>query len=369
MPEQTSPAPDFLTAQTWHGLRPGMSRAGAQRVIEAAEFETRSVEDDPGWLLIVTDEWELALRFDEGGEQRLRSLTLDDFETRWGGREIVGLRFHEALEVLGDEARDAGWRPEGRGDPFETSAPEANAAPVSDSALLGDGTLWLPRRGLGLIMCEGEVNEVEWRLPEDVPKQFVGPVTEAQKQISMRPDMQQFLRKRWAAERAAAAEVNPLQRVLTLVLAIILGTIGWRAFQETQRWQQAQVLTGKLAGIDKATRRPWVDHYLIKYTDPTGRAQLASLERGEFYVAPREIGDETQIHYLAGDPPRTKGPARARDSAFIDYAPKALGAGAIYIVLWTAAGFAWRLMRLSKSTAAAPASPAAPSPFTPDRGR
>lgn len=370
---------DLSTATTWRGLRPGMTRAEATHVLEAAKAEISDEDaNDAGWLLVHAEEWGMELRFEEGGEQRLRQIVLDDWECTWGGREFCNRPLHEALITLGDAARDAGWRAEDAvNQPFDDLEPSFGS--FADEDLLGEGTVWLRQRGLGLVMCDGTVNEVVWRRPEDVPTQLVGPVTEAQRETTKRSDLADHLSnvrvdRRLATSKAASAS-NPAQKLLTLLLIVALGYVGWLGFQETQRWQTAQMLTGKLDSIDKATRAPWIDRYNIQYTDPAGRPQTASVERGGFYVPPNEKGEETQIAYLAGDPPRVKGPAHARDSAFLEYVPWFIGVAAIYMVLWSIAGFVGRLRR--KAAAAQPSGPAPPpsitpgppQPFTPDHGR
>lgn len=369
MPESSSPPIELSTGEPWRGLKPGMPRADALRVLEAAGAKTSDDANDPGWLIATADEWGLELRFEESGEQRLRQIALDDWEAVWLDREVGGKPLHEVLATIGDAAVGASWRAEDAVNAAFDDLQPPGAGPFTDEALLGEGTLWLPRRNLGLVMCEGAVNEIVWRRQEDVPVQFAGPLTDAQRQFTTQPDFEEQLRKRWASQRlTTATPSNPLQTVLTLLLAATLACIGWLGFQEVQRWQHAQTLAGQLVSIEKATRKPWIDHYTIKYKDPTGRPQTAVLEHGEFYIAPRETGEETQVCYLAGDPPRVKGPARARDSAFIDYVPWAIGAGATYLVLWCAAGFVWRLKRAS-APPVPPASPSAPPPFMPDRGR
>lgn len=371
MPESSSPRVELSTGEPWRGLKPGMPRADAMRVLESAGAETRDDETDPGWVLAAAENWGMEMRFATDGMQPLRQLVLDDWESTWTGQPFANRPLHEALAVLGDAAHGASWRAEDAvNEPFEDLKPPG-VEPVADEELLRDGTLWLPARGLGLVMCDGSVNEIVWRRPEDVPRDFIGPVTDAQRQLSARADLTEHLHKHFAASRLASSgsigASNPIQRVLTFLLAVVLINIGFRAWQETQRWQAARTLPGKLVSIEKATRKPWVDRYTVEYNDPSGRPQTAVLEHGEFYVQPREPGDETQVAYLAGDPPRVKGLARARDSAFLEYIPKAITAGLIYIVLWSIAGFVWRLKRASAPPSQPPTTN--PPPFTPDRGR
>ena len=86
--------------------------------------------------------------------------------------------------------------------------------------------------------------------------------------------------------------------------------------------------------------------YHIEYLDPTGRPQKATLEAAEFYMPPREPGEKVQIAYLPGDPPRVKGPSRARDAAFIEYMPWAIAVGVFYVIAQAAIGFLPWLFKL-----------------------
>jgi len=361
---------ELSTGEPWRGLKPGMARAEAVRVLEAAGAQIQDDETDPGWVLANGEEWGMEMRFAEDGAQPLRQLVLDDWECVWTGQAIANQPLHTALAVLGVAASGAGWRAEDAvQEPFEDlKAP--GPEPVADEDLLRDGSLWLPQRGLGLVMCDGAVNEIVWRRAEDVPRDFLGPVTEAQRQLSARPDLAAHLRNHWLAQRVSARRSinNPAQKLLTLLLVVALGFIGWRGWHETQRWQQARMLTGQLVSIEKATRKPWIDRCVIRYKDPTGRVQTATIGRNEFYVPPRETGEETQIAYLAGDPPQVKGSAHARDAAFLQVVPWAIGTVAGYMVLWSLAGFVGRLLR-KPAPPASSSGPTPPPPFVPDRGR
>ena len=294
MPDSSSSPIELSTGEPWRGLKPGMTRADATRVLEEMGAKTSDDANDPGWMIATADEWGLELRFEESGEQRLRQIALDDWEAVWRGREIGGKPLHEVLATIGDAAVGASWRAEDAVNTAFDDLQPPGAGPCADETLLGEGTLWLPRHHLGLVLCEGAVNEIVWRRPEDMPTQFAGALTDAQKQFTAQPDFEEQLRKRWASQRlTTATPSNPLQTILTLLLVATLAYIGWLGFQEMQRWQHARTLTGQLVSIEKATRKPWIDRYTIKYKDPTGRSQTAVLEHGEFYIAPREAGEET----------------------------------------------------------------------------
>jgi hypothetical protein len=144
---------------------------------------------------------------------------------------------------------------------------------------------------------------------------------------------------------------NPLARLqtlLTIVCAVWLLAIGYDGFREMQVWSQASTITGKLVAVVEVPRKKFFDLgperlrrfmpydrtrrrqlYRVSYLDRTGRAHEATLEAAEFYVPPHE---EVELAYVDGDPPQVKGLARARDSAFLDQMPKAIGVGILYVV-------------------------------------
>lgn len=134
-----------------------------------------------------------------------------------------------------------------------------------------------------------------------------------------------------------------MQRLVTLLFVAALGYLGWLSWEETQRWQNAVTLPAKLVSIDQPADPHKIPRYRLSYLDPAGEPQTAILERGEFYISPREIGEEVQIAYSAKEPPRAIGLARMRDAAFIRYTPWFIGVAAAYIILFTIAGFLRRM--------------------------
>jgi hypothetical protein len=279
----------------------------------------------------------MELRFEEDGAQRLRQLAIDDAGCLWAGRPFIDRPVHEALDAMGESGRGAKWRPEDAAYEAFDDLEELGAGPFRDETLLEDGTLWIPQRALGLTMCEGSVCDVVWRRAEDVPRQFAGPFTEAQRAISQRGDLADYLRAQ-TTNVAKTKPWNPVQWVLMFLLIAVFAYLGREAWRETQRWQTAVTLPAQVVAIEKATSKPWMDHYRVRYTDPMGRTQVSRLERREFYVAPTEVGQEVQVAY-ASNPPEARGPSYGRDAAFLHYLPQFVG---VFIVYWLgmfAAGF------------------------------
>ena len=139
-------------------------------------------------------------------------------------------------------------------------------------------------------------------------------------------------------EPSLAFRLDMAQRTLTVLLVLAFVYLGREAWLESQRWHTAVPVTGNLVRIDKATEKPWIDKYVVKYRDPAGGTQEAVIEGRELYVAPREPGEPTGLSYVEGNPPQVRGPAHARDAAFLKYTPQFIGVVAIYMVASFIAG-------------------------------
>lgn len=337
MEESTDSQPSFDIARsdTWFGLKPGMSKEEVLSILRNSNAEIDEAEENPTWLMVTADGWGLEIYFTEGADPRVRQLNLDDSDCRWNGRPFLCRPMHETLDALGHEAAGAAWRPEDAADePFLDLTPLGTRT-ASDTELLREGTVWLPRQNRGLVLCEGEVIQMVWRQPHDLPREFLGPVTEVQRQITARKDCADFLRDAWTKEEEVATPSkpwNPIQRSLTVWLVIGLGYIGWKGFQETQRWHRAVTLPGQVVAIEPAADSKESPTYRVKYTNPSGDEQTVALERYELYVPPQKVGDEVPIMYSPEEPATAHGLAYARDIAFFKYTPWVLGAGFVYII-------------------------------------
>jgi len=188
---------DLAKLDHWHGLRPGMSRAEVRAVMIAAGLDPAGDASDATNLDIY--DWGMELRFAADGTDRLRQILLDDEDTRWSGQPLLGVPLDTALRTLGTAGDGARWRPEDAADADDLAAPPPG--PFSDEALLREGTVWLPSLRLGLVFCAGLVNQIVWRDAPDVPRETIGPVTAAQRQISLRPDLDEYLRNEWVSHR------------------------------------------------------------------------------------------------------------------------------------------------------------------------
>lgn len=352
---------ELSTGKAWLGLQPNMTRGEVMAVVAAAGVRTSDDDTNPAWLLL-EDDWGIELTFETGGAQRLRQLSRDEGDLTWHGKPLMGEPLHEAWEVMQAETEGAGWSPEDAVADSIDSPSTSRQGPVSDEQLLSNGTLWLPKVGLGLIMYDGVVLEIACRRKEDLPS-LIGPVTTAQLSLSQSPDLDQILRKRLRPAAATPAFITtswtPLQWLLAVAFWIAMGTVAKLGFDETRAWQQATVLDGKLTAFEPQPGKTKSMGYRVRYIDPYGKSQQIVLEAADFYVAPREVGDEVQVSYVDGNPPKVKGPSRARDAAFLHYVPWAIAILLSYMVANMTAG--WWGQR-NKQAAGSPKGPPASGP-------
>jgi hypothetical protein len=335
---------------------PGYFRRGdLARGAEISEDDT-----DPEWMLAMWDEGGFELLFAGEGEQPLRQIVLDDEETLWRGREIIGEPLHQALAVIGDAASGAGWRPENAADERFADLNPPGPGPFADENLLDEGTVWLPRKNLGLAMCSGAVNVVVWRRLDDFPRQLVGPITEAQKQITARPDREEYLRERVyeiSSAQAALEKKSGAQNWLLLAFIFVLAWLGWQAFLEQQRWQTAGRVFAKVTQIVETPGKSVSKVFRVSFADREGRQHSADLEPGEFYVAPSAVGEEVELAFVEGNPPRVMGPSRVRDAAFVRQMPWFIAATAGYVLLSIVLRFIERQRRAQQGVVVTPVLP------------
>jgi hypothetical protein len=353
MPDQI----DIANLDQWAGFRPGMTRAEVQEKLRQAGAEPKAYDDENQTAEV--DDLYLEFWFEPGESGRLRQLAMDS-DILWNGHKLMGLRLDDALRAFEPFDRPPMWDVrDATDDPFPGPGVTPTTGPVTDESLLEEGTVWLPTRGLGLSLWRGEVMEIVWRVPRDLPSQFAGPVTEAQRQLSKRPDLDDYLRSKkpgtagsTTTPKSLGAIVSSiLHTILVLVCLGMLAYIGRLGFTEMLRWNTAATLEGHFVSKENVPRKKYLDlapevirskmpddpqrtreMYLVEYLDPTGRPQKATLDAGEFYIPPREPGEKVQIAYLAEDPPRVMGLSRVRDAAFGEYMPWAIAVGIFYVV-------------------------------------
>jgi hypothetical protein len=345
---------DLATARDWFGFKPGMTREQAEEHMDQSNLEMIENRDD--YFSVAVDDVELEFWFETTGKQRMRQLSVCGDEVLWNGKALTGVRIADALSAM--EPLDAApmWDlNDATNIPFPTGD-VTPPGPISGERLLEEATIWLPERGIGLVVCEASIMDVVWREKRDLPKNFVGPVTEDHRQLSKRSDLEAYLHEHRLARLKAAAAAKrdplaPLQTLWTILCLGLLAWVGYLGFQEMQRWATARALTGKFISVEQVPRKKFFDvgperlrrlmpddpvrkreFYHIEYLDPAGRSRTAMLEGAEFYVPPRQEGEDVQIAFVDGDPPQVKGPSRASDAAFLKCMPWAMAVGVIYII-------------------------------------
>jgi hypothetical protein len=365
MPGQ--PAFDIANADQWFGFRPGMTRPQTLEQIRKLGLQEAEYDDD--YFSMAIGGVELEFWFQAGDPARLRQISADGGEIFWNNRPLLETRVDGALRTLEPLGRAPMWEAnDATSEPFP-EAVNAPAGAISDEALLEEGTIWLPERGLGLVVYDGEIAAVAWREVRDLPAQFAGPVTDAQRQLSKRPDIETYLREKRAARQRVNVPKTPfalLHGILVWVCLGLLAVVGWQGFQEMRRWNQAPTLTGKFLSMKEVPKKKFFDlgperlralmpddpnqHrelFRIEYLDPSGHQQGATLEAAEFYVPPREPGEDVPIAYVAGEPPQVKGLSRAANAAFVEYMPWAIAVGIFYVIAQMSIGFLPGLLRLA----------------------
>lgn len=320
------------------------------------------ISEDGADLTGTLGEAELEVYF-RGDADRAWSLVFFGESVAWAGKALGDLPLDEALRLIAPGG-PALWTV---GDRLADVPPvSAESATPSDEELLRDGTVWVPARGLGVVLWNGKVMYITWRGAQDLPTRFLGPVTEAQRALSRRPDLDEHLSEKAVEKIIANRPKDPMRFfrwALTLATIAALALTAREGIREKLRWDAAASVTGKLVAFEKGPAKqffeylpapvtrvlpkwvlagklsgehPQTDLYVIEYTDPNGQPREARLEAAEFYVPPAQVGDAADFVYREGNPPRVKGPARARDAAFIEHVPWAITIGALWLIISTA---------------------------------
>ena len=362
---------DLAKLDNWQGVRPGMTRSEVQAALQQRGVEADAYGDDN--LTAITDDWEMELHFSRDGADRLRQVSVDGVSIRWNGKPVLGLRLDDALRLI-DSSASAHWQREDVTDKPFPDPLEAQTTPATSEQLLEEGTVWLPQRGLGLVIIEGQVFAIAWRASSDLPAQFAGPLTSEQRELSKRPDLEDYLQKK-RHERFQLQQkrdpLTPLRTLVTIATIAALAFVGKKGFDEMRLWNQAPTINAKFIAVEPVPltqfrgslppalkwmfprpRRVMVDGYRVEFTAPDSTSpQQAVLERGEVYVAPREAGEEVPVVHVPGNPPRTKGLSRARDSAFLDYIPWAVAIGLLWLLTQFVIGLLPMVFRFAKPVA------------------
>jgi hypothetical protein len=345
------PVLDLATSENWFGFRPGMNRAEALEQLAKLQLEESESGDD--YLTVGLGNTELELWFETKGAKRLRQLGVDG-DVVWNDQAITGVRLDDALRALEPFERAPQWDiNDATNDPFPVGV-AGPPVPASGERLLAESTVWLPDKGIGLVVYEAVVSAVVWRQRDHLPDRFLGPVTDDQRQLSKRPDLADYLREKRLARPVAGVKRDPLvafRVLLVVVCLVLLALVAGAGFREWLRWNNAPVLNGKFVAMDEVPRKKFFDQgpdflrrhmpddlrlrrelYRVDFLDPAGTPRSVLLEAADFYIAPHDPGEDVQLAFIAGNPPEAKGLSRARDAAFLRYFPRAIAVALLYWV-------------------------------------
>lgn len=372
---------DLAQVTEWCGCRPGQTRAQVLATFASAGTEAKAYGSDQ--LTVTEEDVEWEFYFSTDGSDRLQQIAVDGTSLLWAGRPLSGAGFTDLLHTVAIP-RDAFWtKTDAAADPYdELTGKDPQIVP--DEALLSEGTLWLPERGLGLVIWNGSLMDVVWRDVQNLPTASAGPVTEAQIELASRPDFEDILLARAQQQVILKRPQDParfLRGLLTTVAIMALALTVLDGFQERTLWSKALLVPATLEKVERGPLKqfleylptsitqvlpPWLlsgegwrtlpqtNIYVMSFADSQGNIRKVRLEAAEFYVPPREIGEEADLNVIAGDPPRVKGPARVNDAAFMEHVPWVIAIGFVWLLgqgLLSAIVFLWRQMKPNQDLA------------------
>jgi len=323
---------DFWNVDLGQGIGPvklGAARSEVLQRLAEANVEADVEDDDPEWAFV--DDAEMALVFRADPPHELREITVEDERVKLGPLTVIDQRLNKVVELLQVTDTETLWR---TGDDQEEEgkvlSPESADPPPSDQDLLRRGTLWIPALGLGLELWRGEVMLVRLRKPEDAPQRGVGSLTASQREILARDDLSDYLAG--SSTIAAPRRGSCLQSLLTLMLFVSLGVIGWRAFDYQKRWHQSPTVEGEVIAVEPPPPEPFPDKYTIAYQDLNGGNHQVVWKSNKVYGI-HKVGDKMELRYLPEAPERPVAPPDVSDEAFIKFLPWGIGVFAVYLVL------------------------------------
>jgi hypothetical protein len=318
---------DFWSIDPGHGV--GEFTLGASREELLRSLRERNVtfdEDDDDAGSVYIDDQEHHLHFDEAKtlveiEAESESLTLGD-------QPVIGQRLHQIVDRIGAREQDTAWTMESSGGAAAGPEPFDVLKSPRDEDLFDNGTLWIPRAGLGFVLWHGEVMFVRVRKPDDVPGSRLGPFTESQRALSQRPDLADHLIA--SAPALPATRGSWIGKLWTLATVAALGLLVWRAIDYQQKWNNAPVVEGEVVAVDPPPPDPFPDKFTVAYRDLDGNPHETIFGIADVY-ATRAVGDKLEVRYLPGAPAEPMGPARLNDAAFIKFMPWGIGIFAVYL--------------------------------------
>ena len=304
-------------------------RLALESELAKADIELDSPEDEP--TTAECEDGDIELTFDEAPPHHLRQIIVMDDRVVLNGEAIISRRPQELLDAWrisdGDTLwrRDAAWHTVN--DPAAT--PIGTLQPATDKELLTNGTLWIPRLGIGLQLNRGEVECVVLRPLAHVPAEGNGSLTSSQRSLLSLPDLSEAFS---TPPQPASWIAQWLYRGLAAALVISLGFLGLQSWKYQQQWNVAPVVEGEVIAVRPPPPANFPDEFTIAYQDLNGQAREVIFRPADVYVL-REVGEKVAVRFLPEAPDQPLGPARVQDAAFLVYAPVAIGVFAVYLVL------------------------------------
>lgn len=318
----------------------GEWRLGAPREEALRRLAERGVrsesESDEGDLLIV-DDLEVELKFDKS--ERLFEIAADSERLILAGHAVIGARVQEVVDRLRVSDSETLWTLEADGGEDE-DLDSAASKPRSDEELISDGTLWIPRLGLGLELWRGEILCVRMRQPGEVPRQGAGPLTQSQRTLLAKPDLSDSLEDAVAAPKRPP---NRLQQILTLAMVASLGWVVWTAIEYQRKWNAAPIAEGEVVAVQPPPPDPFPDEITVA-DRVDGKEYRTIFGIADVYMT-RAVGDKVEVRYLPDAPEQPMGPARVADAAFIEFMPWGIGVVGAYVVLQLAVSIVGTIFR------------------------
>ena len=328
----------------WGPVELGMGYQSVLAKLQAAKLDVAH-DDDRTWMDI--EDPEVELLFDANEPHPLLQIASDDLEFAIDGKTIIGETLPRALNLCNAGPHDETvWRIDG--DPSESlfldddedAQPSTAPRVPDDELLLIEGTLWLRRVGVGLVLTDGLVHELVLRKPDRAPRTGYGSLTPVQLQLARHSDLAKTLQ---AFERRRRSKASRYRRVATFLMFVAVACIGWLSFQDEKRWHQAPVVDGTVVAIEDADNPHKRETYVVDYHDSTGAAHQVRWTLADLYVPPM-VGATVEVRYLEEAPDKPIGPMQLRNMGFFNYVPYILLVMGIYAValMFDRSGRDWR---------------------------
>lgn len=318
--------------------------ASREEILSSLRERKIAFEEDDESGSVYVDDQEHHLHFDDA--KRLVEIEAESESLRLADQPVIGQRVHQIVSRIGAREEDTAWTMESSGGAAAGPEPFDVVKSPRDEDLFENGTLWIPRAGLGFVLWRGEVMFVRVRKADDVPGTVLGTFTEAQRELSQRPDLQEHLEA--SAPSIPTSRGNWFGKLWTLALIASLGLLVWRAVDYQQRWNAAPVVEGEVIAVDPPPPDPFPEKLTVAYRDLDGKSHETVFGLADVYMT-RAVGDKVEVRYLPGAPDQPMGPARLNDAAFLKFMPWGIGLVGVYLGVQILASILRAVLRVATS--------------------